>query len=134
MNEIESIKVKSIETENTKTGNLTAENAGTENGGDGGRTHRVGTITCGCMFVLYGVLFLLHTVLPQLNYRILFDLWPVILISLGVEILAGCTRKNQESGRIVYDFPAVLLVMFLTVFAVIMAAINYGMNISYYGV
>lgn len=126
MNEIES-----IETESTKTGSLTVKNTGAGSDEWGGRTHRVGTITCGFMFVLYGVLFLLRMILPQLNYRILFDLWPVVLISLGVEILAGSTRKNQESRRIVYDFPAVLLVMFLTFFAVIMAALEYGFYWEY---
>lgn len=126
MNEIES-----IETESTKTGSLMVKNAGAENGESGSRTHRVGTITCGCMFVLYGVLFLLRMILPQLNYRILFDLWPVVLISLGVEILAGSTRKNQEEQRIIYDFPAVLLVMFLTFFTVIMAALDYGFYLEY---
>ena len=60
-----------------------------------GRTHRVGTVTCGLMFIVYGILFLLHTIMPKFSYGILFDLWPLILISLGVEILVSCTRKNQ---------------------------------------
>lgn len=93
-----------------------------------GRTHRVGTVTCGLMFVVYGVLFLLHTIIPKFSYGILFDLWPIILISLGVEILVSCTRKNKEEQKIVYDFPAVLLVMLLVLFVVIMAAADYGMR------
>lgn len=87
-----------------------------------GRTHRVGTVTCGLMFIVYGILFLLHTITPKFSYGILFDLWPLILVSLGVEILVSCTRKDQEERKIVYDFPAVLLVMFLVLFVVIMAA------------
>ncbi len=87
------------------------------------RTHRVGTITCGAMFILYGVLLLAHIVLPKLDYKVLFDLWPIALICLGVEILASCTRKNQETGRIVYDFPAVLLVMLMAFFVMGMALI-----------
>lgn len=92
------------------------------------RTRRVGTVTCGLLFITYGALFLLHIVMPELNYKIMFHLWPIALISLGVEILASCTRKNQEERKIVYDFPAVLLVMFLVLFVVIMAAADYGMR------
>ena len=96
-----------------------------------GRTHRVGTVTCGLMFIVYGILFLLHTIAPKFSYGILFDLWPLVLISLGVEILVSCTRKDQEERKIVYDFPAVLLVMFLVLFVVIMAAADYGMRAAY---
>ena len=96
-----------------------------------GRTHRVGTVTCGLMFIVYGILFLVHTITPKFSYGILFDLWPLILISLGVEILVSCTRKNQEERKIVYDFPAVLLVMFLILFVVVMAALDFGLRVSH---
>lgn len=96
-----------------------------------GRTHRVGTVTCGLMFIVYGIIFLLHTITPKFSYGILFDLWPLILISLGVEILVSCIRKDQEERKIVYDFPAVLLVMFLVLFVVIMAAADYGMRAAH---
>ncbi|MCM1145995.1 MAG: hypothetical protein NC321_07100 [Clostridium sp.] len=95
-----------------------------------GRTHRVGTITCGLIFVVYGILFLLHIVMPQLNYRILFHLWPIALISLGVEILVSCTRKNQEERKVIYDFPAVLLIMLVILFVIIMTALDFGLGVS----
>lgn len=88
------------------------------------RTHRVGTMTCGLVFIFYGVLFLAHIVLPKLDYMVLLDLWPVVLICLGVEVLASCTRKNQENEQIVYDFPAVLLMVLLMLFVMIMAAMQ----------
>lgn len=96
-----------------------------------GRTHRVGTVTCGLMFIVYGILFILHIVMPQLNYRILFNLWPIALISLGVEILVSCTRKNQEEKKVIYDFPAVLLIMLVVLFVIIMAALDFGLNVSH---
>ena len=95
------------------------------------RTHRVGTVTCGLMFIVYGILFLLHTIMPKLSYGILFDLWPLILISLGAEILVSCTRKNQEERKIVYDFPAVLLIMLVVLFVIIMAALDFGLSVSH---
>lgn len=95
------------------------------------RTRRVGTITCGLLLVLYGVLFLVHIVMPKLDYGIIFELWPVILIFLGVEILVSCTRENQEKRKIIYDFPAVFLIFIVAIFAMIMSAVNYYYD--YYG-
>ena len=53
------------------------------------RVHRVGTVTGGIVMIIYGVLFLLHTIFPIIKYRFIFRLWPIILIILGLEILAG---------------------------------------------
>ena len=69
--------------------------------------HRVGTITCGIILVLYGVLFLLHMILPTMNYQRIFEFWPIILIVLGIEILAGCVKKQKDTPKYVYDFPAI---------------------------
>lgn len=91
-------------------------------------THRVGTITCGLVFILYGILFLLHMVLPGLNYMFIFGLWPVILIFLGIEILLGCRYKDSDKKRFVYDFPAVLLIMMMMLFTMLMALVDYGMQ------
>ena len=89
------------------------------------RTRRVGSFTCGLMLVLYGILFLVHIVQPKLNYSIIFELWPLILIFLGVEILASCTNKNQEKRKFVYDFWAVILVFVVAFFAMIMSVMSY---------
>lgn len=96
-------------------------------------THRVGSITCGIMLVLYGILFLIHMIQPSLNYNIIFELWPLILIFLGVEILAGSTSKNQEKNKFVYDFAAVLLIFIVAFFAMVMSAVSYY-NEYYYRV
>lgn len=94
------------------------------------RTHRVGTITCGLVLVLYGILFLLRMALPFLNYGIIFELWPVVLILLGLEILIGCTGKRAKTGNFKYDFGSVLIILIMLGFSLIMAAVDYGM---YYG-
>lgn len=92
------------------------------------RTHRVGTVTCGLVLVLYGVLFLIRIAVPGLKYEIIFDLWPVTLIMLGVEILLSSTGKNQEKQKFIYDFPAVLIIVIMLFFAMIMAVIDAGMR------
>lgn len=92
------------------------------------RTHRVGTVTCGLVLVLYGVLFLLRMAVPALNYEIIFDLWPVTLIILGVEILLSSMGKNQEKQKFVYDFPAVLIIIMMLFFAMIMAVMDFAIR------
>ena len=96
-----------------------------ENGKEIRRTRRIGSFTCGLMLVLYGILFLVHIIQPKLNYSIIFELWPLILIFLGVEILVSCTNKNQEKGKFVYDFWAVILVFVVAFFAMIMSVMSY---------
>lgn len=93
------------------------------------RTHRVGTITCGLTLVIYGILFLIRMVFPfiHLNYKVIFDLWPLILVFLGIEILLSSTGKNRERQKFIYDFPAFLIVVMMMFFSMIMAAVDYGM-------
>ncbi|MCM1040732.1 MAG: DUF5668 domain-containing protein [Roseburia sp.] len=92
------------------------------------RIHRVGTITSGLTLVLYGILFLARMFFPSLSFRVIFDLWPLILVILGTEILLSCTGKNVKEQKFIYDFPAFLIVMAMMFFALIMAAADYGMR------
>lgn len=92
------------------------------------RTHRVGTVTCGLALVLYGILFLVRMVAPILDYRIIFELWPVILILLGIEILAGATLENHGKQRFIYDFASVLIIIMMMAFSMLMAAADWGMR------
>lgn len=81
------------------------------------RTHRVGTITAGLMLVVFGMLFLLHMFLDTVTYTMIFRLWPVILISLGVEILLSQVQKNKT---LVYDRGAVFVMICMMIFSMIM--------------
>ncbi|MCH5249574.1 MAG: DUF4097 family beta strand repeat protein [Lachnospiraceae bacterium] len=88
-------------------------------------TRRVGSFTCGLMLVLYGILFMVHIIQPKLRYNLIFEMWPLILIFLGVEILISCTGRNQEKKKYVYDFAAVILIFIVAFFAMIMSAVSY---------
>lgn len=89
------------------------------------RTHRIGTITLGVALVVFGSLFLVHLFLPALKYQMIFHMWPCIFILLGVEILVG-TRRSGDG--FVYDAGAIVLLMLLTIFAMGMGAIDFGME------
>ena len=100
------------------------------------RIHRVGSVTFGILLVLTGILFLGRLFLPRLNYEAVLHFWPLILISLGVEVLLGCTRKRDENGRvleqnkIIYDVAAIVLTMVLTGFSIIMGILDFAWRSS----
>lgn len=86
------------------------------------RTHKVGTLTLGVMLIAFGILFLVHLFGGLLSYRIIFDLWPIMFISLGVEVLLSLIPKAQEKFRL--DGKAVVLLVILMLFAMAMAGVD----------
>lgn len=89
------------------------------------RTRRVGSVTFGLTLILFGVLFLANIMLPTLHYEVIFRLWPVVFIFLGIEILVENHRSNTERCRFVYDFPAIIMLALMLLFAMLMAAVDY---------
>ncbi len=81
------------------------------------RIHRVGTITTGLSFIAFGLMFILHLFMNAVSYDLIFKLWPMILIGLGVEVLIS----NFKTDSIVYDKAAILLMFILALFAMCMA-------------
>ena len=94
------------------------------------RTRRVGSVTFGLTLILFGILFLVHIVVPSLNYEMIFNFWPLIFILLGVEILVENHRSNALNCKFVYDFPAILMLVVMLLFAMVMAAVD--LNMQYY--
>lgn len=92
------------------------------------RTRRVGSVTFGLTLILFGVLFLLHIVVPLLHYEIIFQFWPVVFVLLGIEILVENHRSNAENCRFIYDFPAILMLVILLLFAMVMAAADFSFH------
>lgn len=81
------------------------------------RSHRVGSVTAGLSMVGFGVMFLLHLFFDLVEYRIMFSLWPVMLILLGLELLLS----NFSKRKIVYDKAAIFLLILMTFFTMGMA-------------
>ena len=90
-------------------------------------THRVGTVTTGLAFIVFGIMFILHLFLNAVTYDLIFKLWPLILIGLGIEVLLS----NFITDSIVYDKPAIVLMFFLAFFAMGMAGAD--MAFQYFG-
>ena len=81
------------------------------------RNDRVGTITTGISLIAFGVMFLLHLFVNAISYELIFKLWPVIMIGLGIEVLLSSFSKE----KIIYDKAAVILMFFVAFFAMGMA-------------
>lgn len=99
------------------------------------KQHRVGTITLGAMLVTFGTLFLLHLFTSSITFEIIFKLWPIIFIFLGIEILIANFRLKEE--KMLYDSGAIALIIILSFFAMGMAVVEYciqyaGAHISIY--
>lgn len=100
------------------------------------RERRVGSITCGTLMIVFGILFMVHMFYPPLSLGTIMKLWPLILIALGVEMIAA-SRKREEDGEEIlkYDKGAVFLVFLLACFAAGMGLLEYLMNFyAQYGV
>ena len=84
------------------------------------RVHRVGTITTGLSMIIFGILFLLHGFGYMISYEMIFQLWPVILIGLGIELLLA----NMIKRKFVYDKGAIILLFVMTLFVIGIAAVD----------
>ncbi len=87
------------------------------------RMHRVGTFTLGTGLILFGVLFIIRVFTSIITYQMVFNLWPLLFIILGCEILVGHYKEKESS--IIYDRAAIVLIMVLTFFAMGMACMQY---------
>ncbi len=88
------------------------------------RTHRVGTITTGIALIAFGVMFILHTFMNLMSYDLIFKMWPFILVGLGIEVFISSFREN----KIVYDKGAIILMFFMSFFAMGMAVADACIN------
>lgn len=88
---------------------------------------RVGTVTFGITLVCYGILFLVHIFVPMVRYSFIFRCWPVVFILLGAEILVESHKCKSGEWKMVYDFPAVIMLGIMLLFAMVMAAIDFEM-------
>lgn len=92
------------------------------------KMRRVGSVTLGITLVCFGVLFLLHIFVPALQYPVIFRCWPVVFILLGLEILIENRRTRKEEEQYVYDFAAIFMLLGMMAFAMIMAAVDFGLS------
>ena len=63
------------------------------------QTRRVGSVTFGLTLICFGIMFLIHIVVPALRYDIIFRMWPIVFILLGIEILVENYKSSQAEYK-----------------------------------
>ena len=84
---------------------------------------RVGTFTFGWVMIVTGIVMILGLFFPKADLRTVLRLSPVILISIGVEVLLG----SRGSSRLKYDWAAMLLCFTVVCAAMGMYAVAWAM-------
>lgn len=87
------------------------------------RNRRVGTLTLGLCLVIIGMLFIFKTLIPSISYEFLLNLWPLILIFLGLEVILGYTLNKEHEMK--YDVAAFFLIIVLTFFSIGIGTFEY---------
>ena len=86
---------------------------------------RVGTMTLGVALIAIGAAILAYMVNPSFNIQMVAYLAPVILISLGVEVLIRYFFSKDRTYK--YDFASGLICIFLVMGSFAVAAVPYVM-------
>ncbi len=87
---------------------------------DNKKIHRTGTLTAGVFLIVFGILFLLKNFFNIFSYSLIFKLWPLIFIMLGIEMLIF----NCKDKKFLYDKGAVFVIVLMSFLAGGLAIIN----------
>jgi uncharacterized membrane protein HdeD (DUF308 family) len=80
------------------------------------RIRRVGAVTSGLALIAVGAVFIVAVFWDSREFLLgVLRFWPVLLISLGIEVLAAAYSKNGSERR--YDVASIALMFFCLVFA-----------------
>ena len=90
------------------------------------KNRRVGTLSAGISLVVFGMLYLLHMVIPAITFRLIASLWPAVLILLGIEMILAYIINKEDRMR--YDAGSVILILVLAIFSICMAAFQTAMD------
>lgn len=85
----------------------------------------IGRTTFGISLILLGITIALQTILPIDLLRYVLMAWPLIIISIGIEILYYSNKDNFETK---YDFLGIILTGIIVFFGIGFSVLNYGVN------
>jgi hypothetical protein len=81
------------------------------------QSRRVGTLTLGILLIVLGILYFLITVFNLPLDKKILDFWPLILVSLGIEVLVLNDRALKKDMPLRYDFISFLLIIIMLFFS-----------------
>jgi predicted membrane channel-forming protein YqfA (hemolysin III family) len=92
------------------------------------RNRAVGTLTLGISFVAFGVFFLYDAVTNSISYTVIFVLWPLVLVFLGLEVLISYFLNKEQPTK--YSGVSIFLLVLLTMFSLGVGAVGYAVQNS----
>ena len=85
----------------------------------------IGRTTFGIALVLFGISLVIQTLFSLDILRYVLMLWPLIIISIGIEIIY---YSNKNDIEIKYDFWGIILTGIVVFFGILFSLFNYGVN------
>lgn len=85
----------------------------------------IGRTTFGIALVLFGISLVIQTLFSLDILRYVLMLWPLIIISIGIEIIY---YSNKNDIEVKYDFWGIILTGIVVFFGIIFSLFNYGVN------
>ena len=85
----------------------------------------IGRTTFGIALILFGISLVIQTLFTLDILRHILMLWPLIIISLGIEIIY---YSNKNDIEVKYDFWGIILTGIVVFFGIIFSLFNYGVN------
>lgn len=93
------------------------------------RVIKIGRFTFGLSLILCGIMITVATFFTLDVLKIVLNLWPILLIVMGCEILF---YSRKESVLIKYDVLGMFLTACIIVFSLGFSVVNYGINKVFY--
>lgn len=87
------------------------------------KVRKIGRLTFGITLILVGLSVVIQTFLPIEIFRYILMLWPLVFISIGIEVIYFSKREEIK-----YDGVGIFLIFVVLFFGTIFGAINYGVN------
>ncbi len=85
----------------------------------------IGRTTFGIALILFGISLVIQTLFTLDILKYILMLWPLIIISLGIEIIY---YSNKNDIEVKYDFWGIILTGIVVFFGIIFSLFNYGVN------
>jgi membrane-bound ClpP family serine protease len=91
------------------------------------RKWRVGTFSMGILLILVGILLLLGELSGISSVKLIFTWWPLILITLGLEVLAHVYFSGQESPTVKYDGFSIFIILLIIIITLLVYGVRFAM-------
>jgi len=75
------------------------------------KTNRVGTITMAIVLIVFGIIIFISQISGITAINLVFKIWPLMLILLGLEILYYRFLSKDKDTPITYDIFSIFFVM-----------------------